>query len=304
MINSNQQSPTQQTKAQLFADLPVGCFATAAWFEHRGVSRSSLRYLASVGRLESPAHGVYRTPGAPLKWQYVAASLQRVYGDPESITLVPHIGGMSALLHQGYGQYLQLGSSEAIKLYWPGVIPAWVRKLKLLDGKSFVTRPDSLFYKIRIGHGAGGQYVPWGQIEIDKGAQTPLDSADLAERGLQWHVMGYEDMPLLYAAPERAILEMLFDVPMQESIHHAYAIVQGLTTLRPKRMLALLHDCDSVKVRRLFLALASRCHHPWFDAADWKELNLGSGKRALFPGGKLDPQYQITLPADLDGHAT
>jgi len=29
-------------------------------------------------------------------------------------------------------------------------------------------------------------------------------------------------------------------------------------------------------------------------------IDLGGGKRALVPGGKLDPRFQITLPADLN----
>lgn len=43
--------------------------------------------------------------------------------------------------------------------------------------------------------------------------------------------------------------------------------------------------------------------HAWLKYLDLKGVNLGKGKRALFPGGKLDSKYQITLPADLDEHA-
>jgi len=31
-----------------------------------------------------------------------------------------------------------------------------------------------------------------------------------------------------------------------------------------------------------------------------QNVDLGSGKRVLVPGGKLDTKYHITLPADLD----
>ena len=300
MENINQPSIATAPSRDL-SDLPPGRFATTAWFEHQGYSRQSLSYLASVGRLESPAHGVYRTPGAPLKWQYVVASLQSVHDEPDAAYLVPHVGGLSALLHQGYGHYIPMGTIETIKLYWPGVLPAWVRNLKLLDGKTLASRGDAVFSKVRISLDAQGRFVPW--LPTDDSTRAPLSESGLAERGLGWHVMGYEDMPLLYAVPERAIMEMLNDVPMQESVYHAYVIMQGLTMLRPKRVSALLRACESVKVRRLFLALASRCQHQWFDVLDLAGVDLGRGKRALFPGGKLDAKYLITLPADLDDHA-
>jgi hypothetical protein len=31
-----------------------------------------------------------------------------------------------------------------------------------------------------------------------------------------------------------------------------------------------------------------------------QDVDLGSGKRVLVPGGKLNAKYQVTLPADLD----
>ena len=34
---------------------------------------------------------------------------------------------------------------------------------------------------------------------------------------------------------------------------------------------------------------------------DLAKIDLGSGKRVLVKGGKLDPQYDITVPADLGG---
>jgi hypothetical protein len=79
--------------------------------------------------------------------------------------------------------------------------------------------------------------------------------------------------------------------------------MQGLANLRPQRVMGLLKACASVKVKRLFLALAERHGHAWFKHLDEKSLDLGSGKRMLVPGGKLHPKYLLTLPADLDAHA-
>ena len=63
---------------------------------------------------------------------------------------------------------------------------------------------------------------------------------------------------------------------------------------------ALLQHCDSVKAKRLFLALADRHRHAWLAHVTLQNVDLGSGKRVLVPGGKLNAKYQITLPADLD----
>jgi hypothetical protein len=83
-------------------------------------------------------------------------------------------------------------------------------------------------------------------------------------------------------------------------VHEADAILAGLGRLRPQRLQTLLEHCTSYKVKRLFLALAHRHRHPWLKHLTLGAIDLGRGKRALVPGGKWDPRFQITLPADLD----
>jgi hypothetical protein len=95
---------------------------------------------------------------------------------------------------------------------------------------------------------------------------------------------------------------VLQDVPARESVYEADVLMQGLANLRPQRLMRLLSVCTSVKVKRLFLALAERHALPWFKHLDVTKVDLGRGKRMLVPGGKLDPKYLLTLPADLDAH--
>jgi len=78
-------------------------------------------------------------------------------------------------------------------------------------------------------------------------------------------------------------------------------LMEGLTTLSPTRLNALLVDCRSVKVKRLFLFFADRHSHAWVRHLDRKRIELGTGKRMLVKGGRFDPKYQITVPGDLDG---
>ena len=62
-----------------------------------------------------------------------------------------------------------------------------------------------------------------------------------------------------------------------------------------RRALASEH-CSSVRVKRLFLHLAEKHHHAWFKSLDLSQVSLGSGKRVLVAGGRLDPKYLITVP--------
>jgi len=89
-------------------------------------------------------------------------------------------------------------------------------------------------------------------------------------------------------------------LPKHESFHQADALMEGMTDLSPRRLQTLLEACASVKVKRLFLFFADRHRHAWLSRLDTSGIDLGSGKRVLVKGGKLDPRYKITVPADLE----
>ena len=275
---------------RLQSDLPTGLLAPASWLVEHGYYRQLLDHYISSGWLESPARGVYRRPGPPLKWQHVVTSLL-LTGE-----LPLHVGGATALVHAGFGHYVQMRGAETIRLYAPVGLPAWARALS--PPEKFVVRNDSMFYALS---------VPRVWLDEKKCATNdkgePVSDDVLAENGLRISLWGESDWPLVYASEERAILEMLQDVPQGESIYEAHVMLQGMGNVRPVRMSHLLRHCGSIKVKRLFLALAERHQHAWFKHLDLSGVELGEGKRALFADGKLDTKYKITLPADLDAHA-
>jgi hypothetical protein len=47
--------------------------------------------------------------------------------------------------------------------------------------------------------------------------------------------------------------------------------------------------------------LADRHHHAWLNRLDKDSIDLGTGKRMLVRGGKLDRVYQITVPEEFYG---
>ncbi|MEK6654555.1 MAG: type IV toxin-antitoxin system AbiEi family antitoxin domain-containing protein, partial [Thermodesulfobacteriota bacterium] len=54
-----------------------------------------------------------------------------------------------------------------------------------------------------------------------------------------------------------------------------------------------------IKAKRLFLFLAEKCGHAWVNKLDISKVRLGSGKRLIVRGGRLDKKYQITVPSEI-----
>jgi hypothetical protein len=269
--------------------LPEGWVAPAHWLDAHGYSRSLLAQYKARRWLDSPAHGAYVRPGSKLKWQHVVVSIQCL----EQLPM--HVGGRTALVHRGLAHYLRLGRPEEIHLYGPavGALPAWTRKLPIPE--KLVTHTDAMFGSLpRVYRDETGRFVN------DK--DEKVAARTLVESGLSEFTWGNWDWSLTYSTTERAILEVLQDVPQRESVYEADALISGLATLRPARLTHLLAHCGSVKVKRLFLALAARHRHAWFAHLDLQKIDLGTGTRMLIPGGRLNPKYGITLPADLDDH--
>ncbi|HEX9971507.1 MAG TPA: type IV toxin-antitoxin system AbiEi family antitoxin domain-containing protein, partial [bacterium] len=72
-------------------------------------------------------------------------------------------------------------------------------------------------------------------------------------------------------------------------------LMENLATLRPQLVQQLLEQCNSIKVKRLFLYFAEKHDHEWFNHLNKNKINLGSGKRVVVKNGKLDKKYQITV---------
>ena len=80
----------------------------------------------------------------------------------------------------------------------------------------------------------------------------------------------------LVSEPERALLEMLDDVPHRQSLDEAKKIMEPLFTLRPEALQTLLESCPRIKVKRLFFALAEELRLPVLVELDRSRLDFGA----------------------------
>lgn len=98
----------------------------------------------------------------------------------------------------------------------------------------------------------------------------------------------------------RAVMECLYLAPEKQELLECYELMEGLNNLRPKQVQELLEKCQSVKVKRLFIFIAEKIGHDWFQYLDLKKVDLGSGKRSIVKNGVYIPKYQITVPKELE----
>lgn len=255
--------------------LPEGLLVDAAWLSTQGYSTSLRTQYVGAGWLLQPSRRVFRRGRGDLSWQQAVISLQ---------TLLGHrivVGGRTALEVQGYGHFLAHGNPE-ILLYGPNRPPAWLQQLPLSE--TFCYRnSEPLLPLSDFPH----------ELEPGTAESYPDDLTTL--RYGQWN------WPLTVSCPERALLELLDELPTRESFTQVDALVEGLGNLKPKLLAALLARCQSVKVKRLFFFFADRHRHGWLAHIDRNGVDLGKGKRSLVRGGVLDRTYQITVPRDLYG---
>ena len=104
---------------------------------------------------------------------------------------------------------------------------------------------------------------------------------------------------LSVSSVERAALECLYHVPKDMDFMEAFQIISGLMNLRPRLVQKLLEQCNSVKVKRLFLYMTDKSNHSWFKYLDKSLIDCGSGTRTVIKNGVYDSTYQITVPKEI-----
>ena len=91
---------------------------------------------------------------------------------------------------------------------------------------------------------------------------------------------------------ERALLEMLYAESVTTT--EAFQIMELVTVLKSSLMNELLEQCKSIKVKRLFLFLASQTGYAWYNNLN-RSIDLGSGVREIDKGGSYNKEFNIVV---------
>lgn len=189
-----------------------------------------------------------------------------IYALQKQSELTIHPGGRTALSLLGKAHYLELGSGKVVLFGWSGEkLPTWFKK------------------------------YDWG-VSLDY-HETSFLSPDLGFTEIE-----IKSFSIKVSSAARALMECLYLAPLKLELMECFELMEGLNNLPPKQVQTLLENCQSVKVKRLFLYMAEKADHGWFKQLDLTKVDLGKGKRSLVKNGVLIDKYGITVPKELEDH--
>jgi len=226
--------------------LPQGMAVSTSHLKGVGVSRQRAHHYVQKGWLTHLGSGYYLRAGDKLTKAGAVASLQ-------ANGVKVHIGGKSALAFKGFAHYLSMGG-ETLTLYGHGT-----RKL-----------PD------------------WFQQQFKTNLSNSVlfnEQDTLAERHCVSRLDNDSNAPFV-SEPERAVLELLDFVPKQQTLEEAKQIMEGLYSLRSKKMQELLKACKKIKVKRLFWQVAEELKLPVVKKIDISDIDFGSTSDYTLQGEK------------------
>lgn len=245
---------------QLVKEWKRGTVKLSTTLEVKGYQKDLLNKYVKSRWLESLGYGAYKLAEDNVDWYGALSALQ----DQKRLNI--HPGGKTALELKGYAHYLSKNTVR-IQLFgnYEEKLPKWYTKQEWMKKTNYM--------------------------------QTNLFGDNVSSYLSDTEIQGIR---LKISSPELAAMEMVYLIPKEQSFDEANKIMEGLTTLRPNLLQDLLENCNSVKVKRLFLYLAEKNEHQWFEDLKMERINLGSGKRVIAEDGRLDKKYNITVPKEYD----
>lgn len=174
-----------------------------------------------------------------------------------------HVGGLSAIDQHGYSHYFRL-SKQCLYLFshQRTTLPKWF--INFDWGVELLHKPSSIFPD-----------------------NTGIKNVEI--KGISISV----------SSPERAIMECLHLAPQNADLVECFQVFEGLVNLKPNLVTELLSKCTSIKVKRLFLYMAEKANHQWFQFIKTDKVNLGNGKRMITTKGVYNAKYLISIPKEL-----
>lgn len=254
--------PTARTSlAKLHQVAPEGLVVTRKQLLQAGLTGAALDRYVKSGWLHVVGRGAYlRGPEHAL-----ARPLrwQQLAISLQRAGLPVHVGGATALAM--HGLYEPDPESPVLDLFGKVRMPAWSTQARLRE-RVRLQRFLLLSPKLRAG------IVP-----------------------VQW---GPWDWVMWIASPERALMEAAALVPDTHTFKELDAAFAVARELDAVQLNALLGWSRHVQVNRLLLWFADRHAHPWNQDIERERVFLGSGKRQIVAGGRLDKTYGITVPTE------
>jgi hypothetical protein len=107
---------------------------------------------------------------------------------------------------------------------------------------------------------------------------------------------------LYVSAPEQAFLECLLLAPKFYDYLDLFYIMEQLTTLRSDVLQSLLETMQNYSAKRMFLYMAEKAKHYWFDELALDRIDIGTSKIRLVPDGVYNSKYKITIPQALNSY--
>lgn len=240
---------------QILLNWKSGEVHSLRWLGKYGVDRKLAYKYCKSGYLNKLASGVFIKANDQAKPYAVIRYLQKELG------LKLHVSGRSALDLQGHGHYLSLNENTKINLtsYESRTFPKWLNKHR-------------------------------GHFEVSFRKSSLIRD----ERYLTEHE-GPGGFKVMISSRELAIMELIDNFDLSNSLESVENYIESLGTIRSHVLQELLEECQSVKVKRVFLYVSEKLNLPYFKKLDLSKISLGIGKRVVVEGGSFNKKYNITV---------
>lgn len=226
------------------------------WLSSHGVDRKLAHKYCKSGYLEKLSSGVF------IKANQVPNQFAVIRYLQEELQLNLHVAGRTSLELQGHAHYLSMGKKNKIYLvsYSSRTFPKWLKEY-------------------------------WGHFEVSFKKSSLIKEAKKYLTDYQ----SPEGFNVKVSARELAVMELIESSDLSNSLETVENYTESLGTLRSLVLQKILEECQSVKVKRVFLYISEKLSLPYFKKLNLSQLDLGSGKRVVVEGGSFDKKYNITV---------
>jgi hypothetical protein len=182
----------------------------------------------------------------------------------EQLNIKSRVAAMSALEYAGYNHYVPMGKPALmVALPYRTKRPAWMnRDIFDMTFETFTTKVFS-------------------HIEVNAVS---------------------DDEHMYVSSPEQAFLECLLLAPEYYDYTDLYYVMEQLTTLRSDVLQRILEGVNNYRVKRIFMYMAEKAEHYWFQGLNLDRIDLGSSKLQLVKNGVYNAKYKMTIPKELESY--